>query len=327
MGSGKIALWMYRNEGGDTIQNELKLKLEQKGYTVINNFDMRDCYFLNGNIYTKCGQNLLDVDLLYHMNADEQTPHQNEILRALYQSGVTVINSWDAFSKAKDKFTANLLLRKNGISVPPSALIPTKIISFVADKLFEQWESIIFKPRSNHGGKGIIRFKDASTFIDFTQTMNDYINNYYLEKYIDFDRHDYRVEIFNDQIIGGYCRTKTHAFKTNIACGGLMTPITPPAEFNQIALVAARTLNIKATIVDMVKSKEDGKIYVLEVNPIMGIFVEAGNRSGEKSVITTIDSVYANDNLKLDKLTTYLDRIIQDKRKINISKIKVDLRC
>ena len=106
-----------------------------------------------------------------------------------------------------------------------------------------------------------------------------------------------------------------------------MTPITPPSEFNQTALAAAKALNIKATIVDMVKSKEDGQIYVLEVNPIMGIFVEAGNRSGEKSVITTIDPVYANDNLKLDRLTTYLDRIIQDKRKINISKIKEALRC
>ena len=327
MHAGTIALWMYRNEGGDTIQNILKLKLENKGHTVINNFDMRDCYFLNGNIYTKCGQNLLDVDLLYHMNADEQTPHQNEILRALDQTGVTVINNWDSYSKAKDKFIANLLLRKNGISVPPSALIPTSVISSVAATIFERWGSVLFKPRSNHGGKGIIRFKDSSTFIDFTQTMNDYINNYYLEKYIDFDKHDYRVEVFDEQIIGGYCRTKIHDFKTNIACGGLMTPITPPSEFNHIALAAAKTLNIKATIVDMVKSKEDGKIYVLEVNPIMGIFVEAGNRSGEKSVITTIDPVYANDNLKLDRLATYLDRIIQDKHKISISKIKENLRC
>lgn len=315
MKTGVIALWMYRNEGGDIIQEELKIKLENKGHKVINNFDMRECYFLNGNILTKCGQNLLEVDLLYHMNADEQNTHQNEILRALDQAGVMVINSWDAFSKAKDKFTANLLLRKNGISVPPSALVPTNIISSIASKIFSEWGSVLFKPRSNHGGKGIIKFNSPSTFVDFTQTMNEYIHNYYLEKYINFDRHDYRVEVFDDNVVGGYCRTKTHEFKTNIACGGLMTPTPPPKEFNQIALDAAKTLNIKSTIVDMVKSQDDGKIYVLEVNPIMGIFVEAGNRSGEKSTITTIDPVYANDNLKLDKLTDYLNHIIQENKK------------
>lgn len=325
MQNGVIALWMYRNEGGDAIQKELKTKLENRGHIVINNFDMRECYFLNGDILTKCGYNLLDADLLYHMNADEQNTHQNEILRALDQAGVTILNDWDAFSKAKDKFTANLLLRKNGISVPPSALLPTSVNSSIADRIFSEWGSVLFKPRSNHGGKGIIKFNDLSTFIDFTQTMDEYINNYYLEKYINFDRHDYRVEIFDDKVVGGYCRTKTHDFKTNIACGGLMTPLSPPEEFNQIALEAAKILNIKATIVDMVKSQEDGKIYVLEVNPIMGIFVESGNRSGEKSTITTIDPVYANDNLKLDRLANYLDLIIKEKQQIMNKTIQKEL--
>jgi len=67
MATGAIALWMYRNEGGDKIQNALKLKLESRGHKVINDFDMRDCYYLNGNIYTKCQQNLSEIDLLYHM--------------------------------------------------------------------------------------------------------------------------------------------------------------------------------------------------------------------------------------------------------------------
>lgn len=96
---------------------------------------MRECYVFNGDILTKCGYNLLNIDLLYHMNADEQNTHQSEILRALDQAGVTILNDWGSFSKAKDKFTANLLLRKNGVSVPPSALLPTSVNSSVADTL------------------------------------------------------------------------------------------------------------------------------------------------------------------------------------------------
>ncbi len=315
MATGIIALWMYKNEGGDKIQNALKLNLENKGHVVINNFDMRDCYFFEGQVYTRCGQNLSKVDLIYHMNADEQTLHQNEILRALEQLSVTVINNWNAFSQAKDKFTANLLLKKNGVLVPNAGLIPTSMVDSIAKRIFSEWGQVLVKPRSNHGGKGILKFQTASDFIDFIQAMNPHVYNYYLEKYIDFDDHDYRVEVFQGKVVGGYCRTKIHSYKTNIACGGLMTPKQPPIEFQTIAQSAANILGIDTTIIDMVQSTQDGKIYVLEVNPIMGIFVEAGMKSGEKSIITEIDPVFANDNLKLDLLTNYLDNVIQMKNK------------
>ncbi|HRD69367.1 MAG TPA: alpha-L-glutamate ligase [Legionella sp.] len=313
MATGAIALWMYRNEGGDKIQNALKLKLESRGHKVINDFDMRDCYYLNGNIYTKCQQNLSEIDLLYHMNADEQSAHQNEILRALDLSSVTVINSWNAFANAKDKFVTNLLLRKNGINVPPAALIPIHMISSVIEQLFYEWKAVVFKPRANHGGKGIIKFNEASDLIDFSQALGPYVSNYYLEKYIDFSEHDYRVEVFKGEVVGGYCRTKTHSFKTNVACGGLMTPISPPLECNKLALNAAEILGTDTTIIDMVRSNEDDQLYILEMGEIMGIFVEAGMRSGEKSTVTEIHPVFANDDLKLDMLAEYLDNIIKSK--------------
>lgn len=311
--AGKIALWMYRNEGGNKVQHALKLKLEEKGHQVINDFDMRECYYLDGNIYTKSGINLSKVDVLYHMNADEQNEHQNEILQALELSSVTVVNCWKGFSRAKDKFITSLLLKKHGICVPPSALIPKQMTLALAKRLFDEWGQVLFKPRSNHGGKGIVRFQDPSHFMDFVETMNPYITNYYLEKYIDFDKHDYRVEIVKSNIIGGYSRSKTHPFKTNIACGGLMTPITPPIECQKIALKATEIIGIDASIVDMVKSKQDNNFYVLEVNHSIGIFVEAGMLSGEKSIITEIDPVFANDNLKLNAISEYLDRLIQEK--------------
>lgn len=307
MTKGTIALWMYKNDGGDRIQHALKDKLEEKGYKIINDFDMRDCYYFENKILTKCGQNLLDIDLLYHMNADEQTLHQNEILHALDQLSIPVVNHWDAFSKSKDKFLTNLRLKKHGILTPPSALVSTSMIASVIHQIFYSWKTVLFKPRSNHGGKGIVKFERVDQFLDFTQTMNPYLNNYYLEKFIPFGAHDYRVEIIDGKVVGGYCRTKVHAFKTNVSSGGLMTGIMPDDDCKDIAIKAAHVMGIETTIVDMLRSNEDGKIYVLEVNPILGIFVEAGIKAGEKSVVTDIHPVFANDEIKLNYLSNYLD--------------------
>jgi ribosomal protein S6--L-glutamate ligase len=72
----KIGLWMYSNDGGDMVQNELINELKLLDCEVMPSFDMRDCYCLNGKVYTGDGFDLTKLDVLYHMNADEQNIHQ-----------------------------------------------------------------------------------------------------------------------------------------------------------------------------------------------------------------------------------------------------------
>ena len=302
-----IGIWMYRNDGGHAIHDRLKKELEDRGHTVISDFDMRDCYCLNSEIFTKDGENLSKVDVFYHMNADEQTPYQNDILKALEDSGVRVMPNWKSFSLAKDKFSTNLLLRKHGIDVPQATLMNKKNLDRQAKELFAQWGKICMKPRRNHGGKGIMLFDSPTHFLDFLQATDGLMDSYYLEQYIPFGDQDVRVEIFQDQVIGGYSRKKTHTFKTNVSSGGLMTPNVPTADYQDIALRAVKLVGVETTMVDMVKSLVDNKIYILEVNPMMGIFVESGIRFSEKSAVKTIHKDFANDDLKLSKLVTFLD--------------------
>ena len=306
-----IGLWMYRNDGGDHIHEQLKEALEERGHTVVTDFDMRECYCINGEVHTKDGINLSALDVFYHMNADEQTPYQNDILKALEDSGVRVVPNWKSFSSAKDKFTANLLLRKNGINVPPATLINKKQLEKQAKELFSLWGKICLKPRRNHGGKGIMLFNECSTLLDFVQATDGLMNDFYMEKYIPFGTQDVRVEIFQNEVIGGYSRKKSHPFKTNVSSGGLMTPNIPSTEYQEIALRATQVIGIETTIVDMVQSLADDKIYILEVNPIMGIFIESGIRYSDKSVVKAIHKDYANDTLKLSKLIDFLDKEAQ----------------
>jgi ribosomal protein S6--L-glutamate ligase len=303
-----VALWMYRNEGGDIIQEKIKKKLEEKGITVINDFDMRKCFCFNGKVFTKTGFDLSSVDLLYHMNADEQTEYQNEILRAIELSGVKIINPWNAFYTAKHKFMTNTLLARHGITVPPALFMHSSEILQKAEEIFEKWKKICVKSTHGHGGKGIMAFESLESFQDFVEFTSPFTDRYYIEKLIPFGDHDYRVEIFNGEVVCGYCRNKTHSFKTNIHSKGYFIETVPNKEFEEIALKAAKILNITATIVDMVQSQQDGKIYLLEVNHIMGAFVEAYLEANKNT--TSLYSSFTHDKEKINLLVNYITQNI-----------------
>lgn len=309
-----VALWMYRNENGDVIQNKICNLLHNRGYKVINNFDMRDCYYMNGKVYTKDHQSLSDVDVLYHMNADEQTDYQNEILRFIEESGVKVFNTFDSFHKGKDKMLCNLILRKNNINVPPALFIGRKIDACFVKSILTQWGKVLIKPRDGHGGKGIIQVKNFEEFYDFYQATNKVFDSYYIEKFIEFGEHDYRVEIFNGKVIGGYSRKRNHSYKTNISSGGEMLDIPLNDEVIETGLRAAKALGITTTIVDMIKGIDDNQLYVLEVNYQMGIFVEEAMKSGSKLPKgVKIESGYSYDDIKINEIVSYIEYLAEQK--------------
>ena len=310
----KVGIWLYENDNGINIKRELVSELTSKGYEVYSNFDMRECYMKNSKIYSKDGYCISDLDILYHMNADEQNLYQNDILKLIELSGVHVFNNYNSFIRCKDKAVANMILRNNDILVPPSILINNHVEPEFLKEIIKEWKSIIIMPRTNHGGKGIIKTDNYEQFLDFYIATKSYIDNYYIEKYIDFEENDYRVEIFNNKVVGTYCRGKNGTYKTNISSGGKMLDKEVSKEFIDIALKSANVLGITTTIVDMIKSKKDNKIYVLEVNPIMGIFLEEGMRAGSKMPIQKeIPNRFKTDNKKIELIIEYIDNFFESR--------------
>lgn len=304
----KVGIWMYENDNGINIKRKLVNILKEKGYEVYYDFDMRQCYLKDGNVYAKDGYCLSELDIFYHMNADEQNEYQNDVLRLLELSGVHVFNNFNSFYFCKDKVFANMILRDNNILVPPSMLINNNVDQEFLENILKEWGSVIVKPRKNHGGKGIVKIDNFEQFWDFYVATKNFIDNYYLEKYIDFKDNDYRVEVFNGKVVGTYCRGKHGTYKTNISSGGAMLDKEVNDEFKSIALKCAEVLGVTTTIVDMIKSTKDEKIYVLEVNPIMGIFLEEGMRAGTKMPIQNdIPENFKTDNKKIDLIINYIE--------------------
>lgn len=299
-----VALWLYQNEGGQEINERLRTLLVSYGVRIIDGFDLRKCYVKDGSIFTEDGRLLDHADIFYHMNADESNSYQEEMLQFLEYKGVRVMNSFGAYKLAKDKFASNLLLRQNGIRVPRSLLFSRDTKMSIVKSFFEECNNmVLLKPRSNHGGLGIMKFQDYESFADYLGMVHEHIFVHYLEEYIEFEEMDYRVEVVGGEAISGYRRRKKHSFKTNIGSGGSMVPELPDVHVCSVALRAARLLKLDCTIVDMVRSIRDQELYLLEVNPIMGIFLEAAMSSGYKiSVPANIDPLFCTDNVKMNRL-------------------------
>ena len=187
MDSRKIGLWFYTNENGDRIRQQIADRLSLSGHEVVYDFDMRECYCLNGKVYTRDGINLSGLDLLFYMNMEERSPHQHDILRALEASGLRIINSFEAYSRANDKFIANTLLRRHGVRVADSMLIPTDFSEELMRGIFEQWKSVVVKPRNGVCAHGVMKFDDFESFYDFLLYAQPIADNLYIEKRLRFE--------------------------------------------------------------------------------------------------------------------------------------------
>lgn len=303
MSKGKIGIWMYRNAGGIEPQQELVARLRDLGYEVINDFDMRKCYCLDNRIITEDGRDLTTLDLLFHMNADERTPHQNSILQTFALAGVHVINPVTAYEQARDKFLSNFLLRRSGIRVPQSILINNDFPESILKGIFAEWKSVLLKPRKWFGGRGIIKFDAFAQFMDFYIATRQFYTEFFLQRYIPFLERDYRVELINGEVASYYSRKKQHAYKTNVHAGGQVIPCKYDKNKVVLAKRAAMALSIPVTIVDLIESTEDGEVYVLEVNDCLGVFNEAYGRDCGLDV----SALPHHDEQKLNLLVAYLD--------------------
>ena len=309
-----VALWMYHDLGGQHIIDLLTKRLRKNNLEVWRPHDLRSCTVSNGKVWCEDGRCLSDIDLLFQMNADQQSPYQNKILQILEAQGVRVINKMIAFNRAIDKLFTNSLLSFHKIPVPKTFSIDaTKLPPDISDKN-NGWAGILLKPRCQHGGKSMVRWRDWNQLHDGWELISDHTHQYYLEEFIPFDEKDYRVEVVAGQFAGCYSRRKSHAFKTNISAeGGLMGAEYVP-EAVRLAQQAVQLLGLDCSIVDLVKHKNSKQFYILEVNPALGVFNEAAIRTGVPIYHRGNES-YKNDALKLDLIINLIQRELIRNRK------------
>ncbi len=263
----KIGMWMYTNGGGDKISKKIISKLRERDIETVDNINLRHAIAKNGHIlYDK--MKLDKLDLFFSYNAGEQTQYQVYLYQALNRS-IPMINSYDAFHLTEDKFQTSYLLRQNGVLTPEYKLCH-RDDDHQLRKIIKKWDKMVYKPTDGWGGVGLTKIENEATLdvlLPFLNQMD--LRFFYVEKFIEYDRTDFRVDIVDGQFVGCYGRKAGGTdWRTNVTSGGSVFMREPNDELIDIAIKAAKICGTDIAGVDIIYDQEKEEYVVLEVNGI-----------------------------------------------------------
>jgi len=280
MNAPTVGMWMYSNCGGDAIQNEIVKQLYGKGINTLTDLDLTNGVAKKGRIL--CDDvDMTALDLFFSYNAGQQSAYQTYLYSALSKS-VTTLNNYDAFVLSEDKFLTSHLLNQAGIRTADYRLFNRSNLADVKQSIVDWKGEVVYKPTDGWGGSGLAKIKDPAT-IDVLGAVlpEDALQHFYLEKFVNYDKTDYRVDIVDGQFMGCYGRkAPKDCWKTNISSGGSVMLREADDDLIQLALDAARVTNLEIAGVDLIYDLDAQEYVVLEVNGIPAFATPEQERLG-----------------------------------------------
>ncbi len=188
-----------------------------------------------------------------------------DLLRAIEECSVRLINSREALELASDKFLTSVMLEKFDIPTPKTIVCEN---SEDALKAFEELGAdVVLKPLFGSKGIGIIRINDKAFAENVIYALGQLNEIFYLQEFVNHPNRDIRVLVIGDKAIAGMYRVAP-SWKTNIHAGGRSEPLELTKELETLAIRAAKATKTEISGVDIIESENGYK--VLEVNSIPG---------------------------------------------------------
>jgi len=188
-----------------------------------------------------------------------------DILRAIEEYDVKLINSRESLEIASDKFLTSVFLENYNIPTPKT------IICEDPHKALEAFDELggdcVLKPLYGSKGIGIIRLNDRSFAENVIYSLGQINQVFYLQEFVEHYNRDIRILVLRDKVIAGMYRV-SDSWKTNIYAGAKAEPIEISNEMERLAINAAKITKTEIAGVDIIES-ENG-LSVLEVNSIPG---------------------------------------------------------
>ena len=263
----RIGMWMYRNGGGDVIENKLVKQLKARGIKTVTGLNLRHAVAKNGHI-THDGRKLDQLDLFFSYNAGEQTQYQMFLYQALNRV-IPMVNSYDAFYLTEDKFQTAFTLRQHGVATPSFKLCH-RDDTHELKKIIKKWNRMVYKPTDGWGGVGLTKIESEATLDTLLPFLNQMdLRFFYVEKFIDYDNTDYRVDVVDGQYVACYGRKAgENDWRTNVTSGGSVFLREPDDAVIDLAIRAAEVCGTDIAGVDIIYDREKEESVVLEVNGI-----------------------------------------------------------
>ncbi|MHA2185866.1 MAG: RimK family alpha-L-glutamate ligase, partial [Promethearchaeota archaeon] len=188
-----------------------------------------------------------------------------DILRAIEEYDITLINSRESLEIASDKFLTSVFLENHQISTPKTIVCedPHKAL----DAFDELGGDCVLKPLYGSKGIGITRLNDKAFAENVIFSLGQLHQVFYLQEFIAHNNRDIRILVLGDKVIAGMYRVGD-SWKTNIYAGAKAEPLKITDEIEELAIKAARVTKTEIAGVDLLES-ERGNL-VIEVNSIPG---------------------------------------------------------
>lgn len=191
-----------------------------------------------------------------------------DVLHALSMMGVTVYNDGRAVERTVDKAMTSILLHHHGVPTPSTWVCESREhAQAVYLRETMAGRPLVIKPLFGSQGLGVRKLESG---MSFPVPMEMHVDGlYYLQSYIDSGEgawHDHRVFVIDGKAVGAMVRHGS-SWVNNVAQGGRCEYLAPEGDIAELALAAARAVDIDYCGVDIIRDGA-GRLYVLEVNSI-----------------------------------------------------------
>ncbi len=293
----RAGIWMYTNGGGDVIQQKIADGLREREIEPITGLDMRFAYGDNKGVICN-GIDVSKLDVFFSYNAGEQTVAQLYMYETLSYYLPTV-NNFQAFMLAEDKFRTNMMLNRAGVNTSDFFIGHREKPEMIYAKM-EDWGKMVFKPIDGWGGAGMALLENRASLDMLMPFLNQIdMRHIYLERFIENDFTDYRIDIVDGEYIGCYGRKAgDRDWRTNISSGGSVILREPNDELVALATHAAAVVGLEIAGVDIIYDIEREEYVVLEVNGLPAFATPEQEAMG-------LDF----NNKKIDKIIDLIDRL------------------
>jgi ribosomal protein S6--L-glutamate ligase len=263
-----IGMWLYKNGGGEAIAKKIIKKLKERDIFTLNDIDLREAIAKNKNIIHN-NIKLNKLDLFFSYNAGEQTIYQTYLYQALNRM-IPMINSYDAFQLTEDKFQTSFVLKNAGVNTADYKLFHRDDANEQLHKTLKKWGGMVYKPTNGWGGAGLMKIENEENIQALLPTLNQSnTREVFVEKFIQYDNTDFRVDIVDGQYVGCYGRKAGgNDWRTNVSSGGSVFARECNDEIIEIAIKAAKACGTDIAGVDIIYDQEHEEYVVLEVNGI-----------------------------------------------------------
>lgn len=201
------------------------------------------------------------------------------ILHMLERLGVMVYNAPRAIERTVDKAMTSFLLSQHYVNTPQTWVCESRQL---IEKIRAQFPQTTFVLKPLFGSQGIgVRLLVPNDVLPVP--MAQFVEGvYYLQAFISSKNcssnklgasihsanksYDFRVFVIGGRVIAAM-RRSGQDWIHNVAAGAICEAIAPSAALSDIALAAAKAVDIHYCGVDVIEAS-DGRLYVLEVNSI-----------------------------------------------------------